>query len=287
MTEAVQEQEIEAEAIIDEPVVEPVVEEKPEWSDDEVEEAKAFGWKSPDEWQGDVPSGYIDDPRRYLERAENFRPFKALKQRFDSVESTYAERIRKLEAVSETAMKSQREQHEREIDTIRQQKREAVDSADVEAYDRLDKREKSLSPPQEQVTQPQVDPHVERAYKDYTESENGAWVKNPMLREMGGKLIDAARSSGVALNTPEDQFAYAEVEMRKMYPAYFPTKEVKAVPKQRVDAGGLAGGSSKANGAFSKLPPEAKSAFSKFVNEGLFKDNDDDRKRYSDDYNAA
>ena len=53
----------------------------PKWAPEAEQEAKALGWKSPDEWKGDVPSGYIDDPTKYLERAESFTPFRKIKVR--------------------------------------------------------------------------------------------------------------------------------------------------------------------------------------------------------------
>jgi hypothetical protein len=132
------------------------------------------------------------------------------------------------------------------------------------------------------VQRPQVSPEVE----EYTKANE--WVNNPILREHGAKLIDAF---GMATRPHREQLDFAERELRKLYPAAFqpaaPVAAAQAQAKpvvQRVDGGGLGGGAKVS--AFTALPSEAKSAFKRFVDQGIFQDTDADRKRYADDYNS-
>jgi len=256
---------------------------KREWTDDDATEARAFGWKAPEEWTGDKPAGYIDDPRRYLERAENFRPFKALKERSARQEADFNERMRKLEAVSENTLKAQREQYERDLAAINRAQRDAVEVADVARFDALEKQKTAIKPPAPveapKPAQPAVDPYVQ----EYAAAND--WIKNPVLRETGAKLIDA--NPAIRAASARDQIAYAEAEVRKLYPgAFAPVADTRPAPPSRVDGGGLGIGASGAN-SFSKLPGEAKAAFQKFVGQGIFANTPADQKRYADDYNAA
>ena len=253
-----------------------------EWSDEDAEEAKAFGWKSPDEWAGEIPSGYIDDPRRYMERAQNFRPFKALKEQLDTATRDSAERLRKLEAVSQKAIADQRAAHERELESITRRQREAVDNADGETWEQLEKEKASLQSPAPVEDRPQVDPYV----AEYKATEAGKWLNNPILAEAGARAINAGGMNGAPVS---EQVKYAEKHVREAYPHSFEQPKPAPAPKPqtpRVDGGGLAQGGGKSSG-FSKLPTEAKSAFKMMAGQGIYQDTDADRKRYADDYNAA
>ena len=286
MTEEVQESE--AVEATDAPAEAPEAEaqqeqpQAPAWSDDDAQEARAFGWKSPDEWVGDIPAGYIDDPKRYLARAENFRPFKKLKEQLEADRTAaqreredFETRTRRLEAMNARALERQRAD-------LMAARDDAFDMADRDKFQRVQRQIDELPGLQREAPQQQpqpADPYV----KEY-EAQN-EWVNNPILRDAGAKLIDANPAMRQA--SAKDQIAYAEAEVRKMYPSYFPKQEATRPPmQQRVDGGGLAGAGGKAS-AFAKMPAEAKSAFKKFVGEGLFKDTEEDRKRYADDYNAA
>jgi hypothetical protein len=251
---------------------------KPDWTDEDAAEAKAFGWKSPDEWAGEKPKGYIDDPRRYMDRAETFRPFKVLRDRSDKLEAEYSERFRKIEATNSATIERQRKQYDIDIESIKRQQLDAVDTADRERYDVLERQKSTLERPMEMPAQQQHVP--DQFVAEYAKTND--WVNNPILREVGAKLIEAG---GYANRPAKEQIEYAEVQVRKMYPGMFAAPVTQATPMQnRVDGGGLGGRAS--GGAFAKLPSEAKSAFKRFVDQGIFQDNEADRKRYSNDYEA-
>jgi hypothetical protein len=268
------------EEVVEELEVEAVEPPAREWTDEDAAEAKAFGWKAPEEWAGEKPEGYIDDPRRYMERASNFKPFKVLRDRQEKLEAEYAERFRRMEAVASRTLEQQRAQYERDMEAIRQQQLEAVETADRGRFEALEKQKSSLEPPPEFKPAP-VAPEPPPELAEYVQKNE--WVKNPILREAGRQLIDAA---GMATRPALEQLQYAEQEVRKLYPAAFAPVGQPVQPArpsvQRVDGGGL-GGSARAS-AFAALPPEAKSAFLRGVAQGIFQDNEADKKRYADDY---
>jgi hypothetical protein len=74
--------------------------------------------------------------------------------------------------------------------------------------------------------------------------------------------------------------------MKRRYPHLFTAAAPAPSRASRVDGGGLGGAALGNSGAFEKLPAEARSAFKKFVAQGIFADTAADRARYVEDYNA-
>lgn len=256
---------------------------RPDWTEDDAAEARAFGWKAPEEWAGEKPAGYIDDPRRYMDRAQSFKPFKVLREQAENDKRAFEERIKRMEAVTAKTVEAQRAAYERDMEAIRRQQLEAVDTADRERYDALEKQKTTLARPPELPAVPPEPSPVAREVDEY--GKENTWVNNPILRDAGARLIDA---NGWANRPPREQLQLAEAEVRKLYPGAFPaatpTPAVARTTIQRVDGGGLGGGAK--GGAFTALPGEAKTAFKRFVEQGIFTDTEADRKRYADDYNS-
>ena len=283
MTEEVEE------VAVDEPIVEtpdePDQHDEPaqaarEWTDDDAEEAKAFGWKDPDEWEGDKPPGYIDDPRRFMERAEGFTPFRKLREKLDGSTAAFDERVRKIEAMQDKSNAALKEQHQREIGRVRAAMRKAVEDGDTERYDALESHreglERKAEPEAPQQQAPQVDPTV-RAYQQANE-----WAKDPLLWKQAVEAVNYMPDLDRA--STAEQLAYAEQRVRDLYPHKFAAPSGRAKPMQRVDGGGLAGGK---KSGFASLDAEAKRAFEKNVRDGLFPNNDAGRETYFKAYSEA
>lgn len=252
----------------------------PEWSADDVTEAKFFGWKSPDEWAGEKPTGYIDDPRRYMERAQSFKPFKASQEKLEKLEAETTDRLRRLEAASDRALNAQRAQFDRDIASITAAKLQAVETADVARYGALERQEAQLRAPEPVEAPRGPDPTVIAEYEARNE-----WVRDPALRREGEIAIDAAHRMGMALPDTASQLAYAESVMKRKYPHMFAAKDAapRAAPVNRVDGGGLGIGAGRVD-TFAKLPSEAQAQFKRFVAQGLFTNDEAGRKQYADDY---
>lgn len=265
--------------LVDPPAPEAVPSPEPpvkEWTDDDEKEARAFGWKPPEKWVGEKPEGLIEDPRQFL---QGNRGFRILRERTEKLETEFAEKFRRLEAVTTKTVERERAAYQAKLAEIEAAKLDAVTNADREQYDRLEAQRKAMPAPVEFDAAPAA-PSVPDEVQEYAKANE--WVSNPILREAGAKIIDAM---GYAGKPVREQLELAEREVRRIYPHYFtPAAPAQAAPArpavQRVDGGGLGGGG--AGGQFSKLPPEAKAAFARFVSQGVFKETE--KETYANDY---
>lgn len=257
---------------------------QPAWNREDEEEARLFGWKSPDEWQGEKPEGYIDNPQEFLDRVQRSRIFKTMQDKLSQTESASREQARKLEEMNARALERQKAQYEQQMQQIVAAQRSAVLDGDTERFDALEKQKSEMKPPQEQPQQPSVPPEV-ASYK-----EQNDWAKDPVLWQEAVQAVEFGLKSG-ALQTPDAkaQLEFAERTIRTKYPHLFQTEEKsqRKTPPQTVDPGGLAQGIGRKAGAFSKLPADAKAQFQRYVSEGLFEDTKEGREEYANEYNAA
>ena len=247
-----------------------------EWSDDDEVEARAFGWKPVDEWQGNVPDSFIDDPREFMRRAESFGPFRKLRQKIDQQD----EHLRKLESIAakqvERAQKQAEEEYNRKLAHLDAQKRQAAQEGDLEKYDELTKAQGRIPKPEVETVSPPPENPITAEIK-----ERHKWIDDPYLRRQAAQLVDVGFENGDLPPTtpPAEQVVYAEAKLKAYFPHMFPA-EAKPKPSP-VEGGGVA---STRKSGFGSLPAEAKEAFKRMVQQGVFKDNDEDRKFYYDEY---
>lgn len=246
-----------------------------EWSQDEEAEARAFGWKPPEEWVGEKPAGYIDDPREWLDRLDRFTPFKKLREQQE-------ERVRKLESTFQAQMERiqqrEREEYERRLQQIQMAQRKAVSEADTEAWDRLEQAKANLRPPepldQPERQQDQIPPELR---------EQKQWLNDPMLVDHGAKAIEIGYRTGELRPgaSATEQVEYAEQKVKAYFPHLFHEPE-KPKPAPKVDGGGLAPKQQKSG--FNTLPKDARDAFFRQVERGIFEDTKEDREFFYNEY---
>lgn len=289
MTDEVQEHEgVEVEAVeaVEAAPETPIEAPQPDPSD--VEEARLFGWKSPDEWVGDKPPGYIDDPKRFLDRVKDSRIFKTVKEQSAAELAKIEERMRKLDYVAQQTIKSQREDYERRIADIEQRQRRAIETADVAAFDALEKQKRGMSAPQD-YSEPVQQAGPSPVVVEYAAKND--WVNDPALRTEGAIAIDSAMKSGRVFRDDAEQIEYAESVMRRKYPHMFqspaPVQQQSQPAAAKVDGGGLASGGPFKTSAFSKLPSDAVSAFNKGVSDGLFTNDEKGKAEFARLYNEG
>jgi hypothetical protein len=248
--------------------------EAPKWAPETETEARALGWKAPDEWKGEIPSGYIDDPNRYLERAESFAPFRKIKEQSE-------ERFRKLEAVTAKQVERERLAHQAELAKIKGDKIAAVEVGDVDAYKALEKREEAVrNQIPDDAPKPSGVPENHRSAIEQW-SVGKPWFKtDPVMTNAATVLYGMAEKEG--LTDPKAMLAYVDREMATKFASLAP----KAPAIEAVE-GGLTFGSGSIASPFEKLPKDAKDAFRRFVDKGVFKDTKEDRAQYAEDYNAG
>lgn len=251
------------------------------WSSEAEEEARVLGWKAPDEWQGEKPAGYIDNPEEYLQRLERLTPFRKARELHEADKAAWEDRFRRLERMQETAMNRMKADYEAKMQEIQAGKMRAVEEADTEAYRNLTQQEQALAKQhremQDAPAQPSGPPPEVTQYV-----QQNAWTKNPLLWKAAIEAVDL--NPEVQKKTPGEQLAYAEEQVRQIYPHLFEQPKAKQ-QRQMVDGGGLAGGMRKSE--FDKLPSEAKQQFQKFVEQGLFSNDDAGKKDYVNAYNEA
>ncbi len=257
------------------------VTEAPKWAPEVETEARALGWKAPDEWKGDIPSGYIEDPTRYLERAESFAPFRKIKEKLTEVEKTTSESLRRIETVAAKQLDRERAAFQTELARIKAEKVAAVEVGDVDAYKALEKREEAVRKgmPEDAPRQSAVPDDHRVAIEQWSVGKD--WFKkDPVMTQAAAVLYGQAQAEG--LTDPKAILAKVDAEMANKFSALAP----KTAAVESVEAGLTFGGGSQAS-PFEKLPKDAKEAFQRFVAKGVFKDTKEDRAQYAEDYNAA
>ncbi len=268
----------------EEQVTERVEADAPEVTEPTIEErAASLGWKSPDEWKGDKPRGYIDDPARFVEWAENLGPVKKLVESQQKELEALREQARRSEAAVMRQVERERAQYKANLEAIRAAKAQAVQDGDADAYTALDRREMAMRAEAEDKPQsqaPQMSDHDRRAV-DIWVANNSDWFGPSGDKERSDaavQLMGEATERGIA--SIEGQLAYVDRQMA----IRFPKEQTKPEPVSRFDTAlGAGGGQS----AFSKLPKEARDQFRRFVEKGVFADDEAARKQYTEDYNAA
>ncbi len=257
------------------------------WGDEDENEARFFGWKPSAEWQGDKPSGYIENPVEWLDRVKRSRTFTAMETRLKEREQQAADHAKRMEAVYEMTAKPQRERYERDIADLAARQRAALETADTAEYDRLQSIRAKMAPPEMPQQQAPAAPDV--SVKEYVEKNE--WAKNPLLWNEAAQAVDWALKTGRTFATAQDQITFAEGVMKQKYPHMFQAHQHAAAPRPAprpapVESGGLAGGNGGGDG-FAKLPADARTAFANMVKRGDFQDNAEGRKQFVEFYNEG
>jgi hypothetical protein len=241
------EPEIEAEAQT------PVETPEPPAADPEVEAiAKRYGWKPKDAFSRD-PEGWVD-ASRFLELA----PTKAKMLRDSEREKAeLREQLTRLtkvtESVVERARREEREKYEAQIAAIQAKTRQAVETGDVEEWERLEAARQRIAPPP--VAQADLPPTPD-------------WAKDPEMRAYGFHVIE--QTPGAKALPAARQIALAEKQVREAFPERFSAPEPQPARPARVDGGGLAtGASGPRKRTISDLPLEAQAAYKSFVAAGI------------------
>lgn len=256
-----------------EPSVEPQVEPQaePQVDTETQDEARKYGWRPKEEFDLN-PEGWVD-AERFLELPSTQRKQlqdvnRNLQEKLDA-QNAQMDQVRKEAAkAAKLAMEEAERRHRAEMARIISQQREAVETADTEKYDALERQKLDLYKSQPQPEPPSASP-------EFTQLMNkSTWAKDPMLVRFAADSINMAGPEMLAKSDVE-QFKYAESKIRE----YFPQKFEQPKPTiQKVDGGGL-GAAPKTRGANS-LPAEARAAGKEFVEQGLFKSLDDYAKSY-------
>ncbi len=250
------------------------------YSPEDAAEAKLFGWKPREEWLGEVPETFVDDPAKYLEGVRKSRIFRTMDEKLSQAQET----ARRMDAMQAQQMERMRAGYEQRLEQIRGEKRKAVESADAESYDAWDKQERELER-HRPVDAPQQPQPAQQEVLTYAETQEGSWLKNPALAQEAFYFLE--NNPAYKALSAMDQVDAAKDYVKRRYPRMFPAEAPKTEPQTpsapKVDPGGL-GSARSAGTKFAKLPGEAKQQFERFVKQGLFADTKADREEYANEY---
>lgn len=255
----------------------------PAWAPEVETEARALGWKSSDEWKGELPPSYIDNPERYVERAYSSTPFRKAEERHNArlaeVESKADERLRKVEAAMAKTYERDRAALIAQIEQVKAEKVQAVEVGDVDRFRALEKREDALRKVEmpAPVSAPEYPADETRAVGEWISGKT--WFNQDRIKTQAAVEF-YAKAEAQGLRSPADKLKFVEMEMSKTFADLAPKPVMQAV-----DAG-LTFGNTSQTLSFDKLPKEARDAYKRFVARGLA-DTKENRDAYAEDYNAA
>lgn len=255
------------------------------WDQEVEDEAKLLGWKSPDEWKGDKPPGYIDNPHDYMERVSKSTPFRKMAERAERAEEAARKTEYALRQAHKRDLERREQEYQRNLEYLTAQQRQATESADIDAFDRIAEQRKRLEAARDrELRQPQQaddprPPEVIEAVDRYR-AEN-PWTGDARAWAMAAKIIDD--TPGAVMLSATEQLALAERRVKDLRPDLFPAPKPNPTPPPRVDGGGIAPSVKKKTG-FDTLPKAARDAFAREVKAGTFEDNAQDREYFFDAY---
>lgn len=259
--------------------VEPSAPEAP--ASDAEAEARKYGWRPKEEFDYE-PERWVD-AERFLEmpatavkrQRDEIREMKAEVDRQRSESAAEIDKIRKasLQAVK-AAQDVAKADYEDKMASLDRAKREAVEAADTDAYNRADEQQKALKAPESAPTEETADSiGSDPAFK--AALSNTTWHNDRYMMLQAQQLVDASPESASLRGA--DLVAFADKKLREYFPSKFPAAPV--TPASRVDGGGLAPSTGRKKG-FDALPSEAQAAGREFVESGVFKSLDDYAKAY-------
>ncbi len=264
------------------PVEAAVQADAPKWAPEVESLARDWGWKAPDEWKGDLPEGYIDNPERFVQRFEKLPPVQKLQKEVEDVRKASTESLRRIEEVTARTVQRERERHAAELAKIKADKVAAVEVGDVQAFKALDAQEDKLRKEMQPVDEPKPSavPDVHRVAIENWAVERPWFKKDAVKTQAAATFYGEAQADGLT-----DPAAILKFVDRRMGETF-----ADMAPKQPRDAaveGGLTLSTGVKAGTFDTLPRDAKDAFQRFVQRGVVEDTKEARATWAEDYNAA
>lgn len=241
-----------------------------QYGEDTVEQAKLLGWKPSSEWQGDKPAGFIDDPKRWVDRAFDNPAVKSLKEQMGRIEGALTKQNERM-----------RTSYEAHLKEINSKKAEAEKDGDFDTYVALDRQEDQIRQSMPETEAPkgsQISP-VDKQTLDRWAAKNEWLGKDTVKSAAAQALYSDAERRGMT-----DVTAILDYVDRGMKSQFVDLQEHRMTQPKVGD--GLVTGSPPS--AFSKLPAEARQAFDKFYSQGAYGDIEkkDAQAQYAEDYGS-
>ena len=126
--------------------------------------ARERGWKPADEWKGEKPDGFVDDPEEYNRRHEDRistyrREVRELKERLDRQENAFVENVTKLDTYYQKQLEKERkEADEKLVRAFNKGNAKEYEAALKERDDIRDRQSKEVAAAQRNPQQNQPSP---------------------------------------------------------------------------------------------------------------------------------
>lgn len=258
---------------------EAVSEDVPDWSPEEEQEARDLGWKSPDEWKGDLPAGYIDNPKDFNEWQNRIPGVRMLKARLGEFETRFETEIQKVASVAAKAVEKERTRLQSKLDEVLAEQERAVEEGDTEAFRALRQKENSI---RGELSEPKSDdvPADHKAAIDGWVSGKDWFRKDAVMTQAAVTLYGEAQSQG--MTDPAKILQHVDARLKEEFPHKFGEKPKRTQPPV---SEGLSLGARRAPDGYDSLPDTAVQGFKELVRKGVFQDTAEDRKEYAEMYN--
>jgi hypothetical protein len=263
---------------------------------EEMEKAKAIGWKPPKEWKGNPPKNGFVKAKEYLERAETVIPImraenKKLKDELAETRAdlkSFREEDKYSAAIDAATEVGDKDQ----VRKLRQAEREDIKKLD----DAIEIKEENTDKAKEKVNGA-LPKDVQEDIAEWLAENN--WYSADEEMQILANFLDGKLTKDKPGMTTKERLAEVRKGVAKRFPEKFGKEgddeegeDEKPARGSRVEGGSRSPGGG-GGSRFSKLPADAKSQADKFIKEdGLFLEKGEDpvkdlakaRERYAVDY---
>ena len=270
--------------------------------------ARDLGWRPKSDWKGHPDAWKPAD--EFVRRGEEVLPIvrsramraeakvAELESRVAEMNRGFDDRLKRIDNVSQMALRKQAQQITSYYEGL---KRKAVEDGDTARYDQINQQhaqhwnefqqeasQASAPPEPKETDQPahQRDPEKEKIAQGWV-SKQDWWDRDQVLTKAATEYHQALMRSDPHL-TLEDNLAETEKYLQWKYPNRLPQTS-RPAPQQQPHAPGVEGGGRQPAGVgrargWNDLPPEAKTAATKYIEQGLYTNDAKGRAEYASEY---
>jgi len=241
-----------------------------EYTDIEVK-ALEEGWIPPDRFDKADKGKDFKTAEQYMENSSFFKKIGEQKKEIQDLRSTVEGITAHNAKVTKQQLDTQKQQYEQRIETLEEQKIQALDEGDHREVSKIDKEIRKTEKQSADVVEAKPDNSVFTNWVD----ENEWYQKDNLLMleadDIGEKLAKAKGLVGKAL------FDEVSRVVKEKYPAKFENQKRQDAPS--VEGGGNSPSSSSKMVSDKDLTPDERQVYNKFDRGGMFKSDKDGSQR--------
>lgn len=214
-------------------------------------EARAQGWVPEDEFKGEKRPKKFYSAEEFVERGE------LVERAVKKTEAKFEDRFKKMERLNGKTIEQLERQHQKEMDDLKAERREAIKAGDADKVEKLDQKIDDLKEagPDQQLTGKALEKHQEE-YKSGWEQAN-PWFTDDFAMHKHAVEFSQFQLAKHPKMTIEENLAKVDEEMRKRFPDKFEGAPVDggkgANGHAPVDGGGAFNGGGKPSDPLAKL----------------------------------